>query len=59
MVRSTTALFDINAAKALLDRPTTRAVLGRFGATIRASDSSDLERPAAELAGPAVPPGST
>ena len=38
MVRSTTALFDINAAKALLDRPTARAVLGRFGATIPESD---------------------
>lgn len=34
MVRSTTALFDISAAKALLDRPTARAVLGRFGATV-------------------------
>ena len=32
MVRSTTALFDMNAAKALLDRPTARALLGRFGA---------------------------
>ncbi|OBK24110.1 patatin-like phospholipase family protein [Mycobacterium asiaticum] len=34
MLRSTTALFDTSAAKALLDRPTARAVLGRFGATI-------------------------
>ncbi|OBK25106.1 esterase [Mycobacterium asiaticum] len=34
MVRSTTALLDTNAAKALLDRPTARAVLSRFGATV-------------------------
>jgi NTE family protein len=48
MVRSTTALFDVNAAKALLDRPTARAVLGRFGATIPESDSSDVEQRVAE-----------
>ena len=42
MVRSTTALFDINAAKALLDRPTARAVLGRFGATIPEVPESDV-----------------
>jgi NTE family protein len=58
MVRSTTALFDINAAKALLDRPTARAVLGRFGATIPESDGSDVERPAGDLADPATPAGS-
>ena len=59
MVRSTTALFDVNAAKALLDRPTARAVLSRFGATIPESDSSDIEQPAAErrdLDGPDGPP---
>ena len=44
MVRSTTALFDINSAKALLDRPTARAVLGRFGATVPESDGlSEVE----------------
>jgi NTE family protein len=44
MVRSTTALFDINAAKALLDRPTARAVLGRFGAAVPESDGlSEVE----------------
>jgi len=50
MVRSTTALFDVNAAKALLDRPTARAVLSRFGATIPESDSwsADAEQTAAE-----------
>lgn len=43
MVRSTTALLDTNAAKSLLDRPTARAVLSRFGATPPDdwSDSSD------------------
>ncbi len=59
MVRSTTALFDINAAKALLDRPTARAVLGRFGAVIPEipeSDGSDVEPPAADLAGVDEPP---
>ena len=52
MVRSTTALFDVNAAKALLDRPTARAVLGRFGATIPESDGSAVEQSASKLAGP-------
>lgn len=33
MVRSTSALFDANAARSLLDNPTARAVLSRFGAT--------------------------
>jgi NTE family protein len=33
MVRSTSALFDTAAARSLLDRPTARAVLGRFGGT--------------------------
>ncbi|WP_205874388.1 patatin-like phospholipase family protein [Mycobacterium camsae] len=43
MMRSTTALLDTNAAKSLLDRPTARAVLSRFGATSPDdwSDSSD------------------
>ncbi|QLL06470.1 patatin-like phospholipase family protein [Mycobacterium vicinigordonae] len=41
MVRSTTALFDISSAKALLDRPTARAVLSRFGATV--PDLADSE----------------
>lgn len=31
MVRSTSALLDTTAARSLLDRPTARAVLGRFG----------------------------
>lgn len=38
MVRSTTALLDTSAAKSLLDRPTARAVLSRFGATPPDSD---------------------
>ncbi len=37
MVRSTSALLDTTAARSLLDRPTARAVLSRFGA------SADLE----------------
>ncbi|RUP01135.1 MAG: esterase [Mycobacterium sp.] len=38
MLRSTTALLDTSAAKSLLDRPTARAVLSRFGASIPDSD---------------------
>ncbi|WP_310773295.1 patatin family protein [Mycobacterium sp. Z3061] len=41
MVRSTTALLDTNAAKSLLDRPTARAVLSRFGATPPETESDD------------------
>lgn len=34
VMRSTSALFDANAARSLLDWPTARAVLARFGATV-------------------------
>ena len=34
MLRSTSAMFDITAARSLLDSPTARAVLNRFGASI-------------------------
>ena len=34
MLRSTSAMFDTAAARSLLDRPTARAVLNRFGAAI-------------------------
>ncbi|GLD01109.1 putative NTE family protein [Mycobacterium kiyosense] len=43
MVRSTTALFDISSAKALLDRPTARAVLSRFGATTPELEESESD----------------
>ncbi|OBK17481.1 patatin-like phospholipase family protein [Mycobacterium asiaticum] len=57
MLRSTTALFDTNAAKALLDRPTARAVLGRFGATIPdLEDDSDAPNGRGDdLAVPEIP----
>ena len=49
MVRSTSALFDATAARSLLDRPTARAVLSRFGAAVPESDSwpedGDIEQP--------------
>ena len=50
MLRSTSAMFDTAAARSLLDRPTARAVLNRFGASIpeAAEDSQvpgDLEVP--------------
>ncbi|CQD19891.1 patatin [Mycobacterium lentiflavum] len=39
MVRSTTALLDTSAVRSLLDRPTARAVLSRFGADAWTEDS--------------------
>ncbi|WP_163760481.1 patatin-like phospholipase family protein [Mycobacterium botniense] len=43
MLRSTSALFDVTAARLLLDRPAARAVLSRFGAPAPESDSeSDI-----------------
>jgi NTE family protein len=42
MLRSTSALFDAAAARSLLDRPTARAVLNRFGASIPDSPESDV-----------------
>ncbi|OBH85107.1 esterase [Mycobacterium scrofulaceum] len=44
MVRSTSALLDTSAARSLLDRPTARAVLGRFGGP----DDPDVEEDAPE-----------
>ncbi|MCV6966423.1 esterase [Mycobacterium intermedium] len=41
MVRSTSALFDANAARSLLDRPAARAVLSRLGATAEALNGSE------------------
>ena len=41
MVRSTFALLDTAAARPLLDRPTARAVLGRFGGSDSWSDDPD------------------
>jgi NTE family protein len=47
VMRSTSALFDLNAARSLLDWPTARAVLERFGASINEptgkNESSDTE----------------
>jgi NTE family protein len=43
MVRSTFALLDTAAARPLLDRPTARAVLGRFGGSDTWSDDPDAE----------------
>jgi NTE family protein len=41
MMRSTTALFDTAAARSLLDRPTARAVLSRFGADSWSDDADE------------------
>jgi NTE family protein len=43
MLRSTSALFDAGAARSLLDRPTARAVLNRFGASIPEDPDADAE----------------
>ena len=47
MVRSTSALLDTAAARSLLDRPTARAVLSRFGADTL-SEEADGELPDGE-----------
>lgn len=51
MMRGTSALFDTAAARSLLDRPTARAVLSRFGGTGTElpdwSDDSDADEPTA------------
>ena len=47
MVRSTSALLDATAVRSLLDRPTARAVLSRFGADTWSEDS-DEEIPESE-----------
>jgi NTE family protein len=57
MVRSTSALLDTTAVRSLLDRPTARAVLSRFGADTWSEDS-DEEMPESEgelLEVPGVP----
>ncbi|MFV0495411.1 patatin-like phospholipase family protein [Mycobacterium sp.] len=43
MLRSTTALLDTNAAKSVLDRPTARAVLSRFGAVVPESEDESTD----------------
>jgi NTE family protein len=43
MVRSTSALLDTAAARSLLDRPTARAVLSRFGGSDNWSDDPDAD----------------
>jgi NTE family protein len=43
MLRSTSALFDAAAARSLLDRPTARAVLNRFGASVHEIPDTDAE----------------
>jgi NTE family protein len=59
MVRSTSALLDTAAARSLLDRPTARAVLGRFGTDAWSEESDaegpEAERPEAEQDTPRVP----
>ncbi len=56
MMRSTSALFDATAARSLLDRPTARALLSRFGATADSyvwSEDPDGEQSPALKADPA------
>lgn len=56
MVRSTSALLDTAAARSLLDRPTARAVLGRFGVgpdveRAETESDADLKEPAEDPQG--------
>lgn len=53
VMRSTTAFLDTNAVRSLLDRPTARAVLDRFGISLAESDDSDKT---VSSDGPAEPP---
>jgi NTE family protein len=56
MLSSTSALFDTAAARSLLDRPTARAVLNRFGSSISGGADPDIEPdPDEEPAEPDVP----
>jgi NTE family protein len=50
MLRSTSAMFDTAAARSLLDRPTARAVLIRFGASIPEVEG-DAKDPASDVQG--------
>jgi NTE family protein len=45
VVRSTSTWLDANSARSLLDRPTTRAVLSRIGASSPESDDADADEP--------------
>jgi NTE family protein len=45
MVRSTSALLDTAAVRSLLDRPTARALLSRFGGSDSWSDDPDDTAP--------------
>ena len=52
MVRSTSALLDTAAVRSLLDRPTARAMLSRFGGSDGWSDDPDAEPTEADGVGP-------
>ncbi|WAJ44170.1 patatin-like phospholipase family protein [Mycobacterium sp. Aquia_216] len=54
MVRSTSALLDTSAVRSLLDRPTARAVLSRFGADTWSEESGE-GGPDGLLEAPGVP----
>ncbi|MCV7425904.1 patatin-like phospholipase family protein [Mycobacterium montefiorense] len=54
MVRSTSALLDTSAVRSLLDRPTARAVLSRFGADTWSEEAGDADTDDL-VGGPGVP----
>lgn len=56
VVRSTSAWFDANSARSLLDRPTARALLSRFGASLPESDGEPDEELAEVVDEPAETP---
>ncbi|WKG02239.1 patatin-like phospholipase family protein [Mycolicibacterium sp. HK-90] len=45
MMRSTSGVLDTASVRSMLDRPTARAVLSRFGASIPEADDPDAELP--------------
>ena len=51
MLRSTSGVLDTTSVRNMLDRPTARAVLSRFGASLPDSDDPEAELPAADTAG--------
>ncbi|WP_029107891.1 patatin-like phospholipase family protein [Mycobacterium sp. URHD0025] len=55
MMRSTSAVLDTASVRSMLDRPTARAVLSRFGASIPPEDTLDPDDSADDADVPEVP----
>lgn len=57
MLRSTSGVLDTASVRSMLDRPTARAVLSRFGATIPETEIPETELAEAEAAIDEIPEG--